>query len=274
MRTAAALVAVLVVVAGSASCTSPSEDPKERVPEEKAAFKLRSEPIQPLRAPDVRASHVALGRKLFHEKRLSSTGEIACASCHVVSAGGADSTAHSRGVRGQEGSVNAPSVLNSGNNFALFWDGRAATLEEQAGGPLTNPIEMANTWEATLAFLRGDAGYKAAFDNAFPDGVTEANVRTAIATYERALVTPSRFDRWLLGDASAITEDERKGYELFKSVGCVACHQGRNVGGNMYQRFGVMGDYFKDRGNIVEADYGRYNVTMRRLRAARPSCPV
>jgi cytochrome c peroxidase len=113
-----------------------------------------------------------------------------------------------------------------------------------------------------LAKLRADESYSRAFAGLFADGVTEANVRTAIAAFERTLTTPgSRFDRWLAGERSLLTEAEASGYERFKTAGCIACHQGRNVGGNMFQRFGVMGDYFADRGNVTKADYGRYNVT-------------
>jgi cytochrome c peroxidase len=223
---------------------------------------LRSEPILPLpKPPDAAPALVKLGKALFEDKRLSVKGTVSCASCHDVANGGDDGLALSKGADGQDGKVNAPTVLNSGFQTALFWDGRAGTLEEQVGFPLTDPLEMASTWDHALGAIRADAGYRDRFAAAFPDGITEANVRTAIATYERALVTPSRFDRWLGGDNQALSADERAGYELFKSVGCTACHQGVNVGGNMYQRFGVMGDYFADRGNVTERDFGRYNVT-------------
>ncbi len=223
---------------------------------------LRSEPILPLpKPPEASSALVKLGKALFEDKRLSVKGTVSCASCHDVANGGDDGLALSKGADGRDGKVNAPTVLNSGFQTALFWDGRAGTLEEQVGFPLTDPLEMASSWDHALGAIRADAGYRDRFAAAFPDGITEANVRTAIATYERALVTPSRFDRWLGGDNQALSADERAGYELFKSVGCTACHQGVNVGGNMYQRFGVMGDYFADRGNVTERDFGRYNVT-------------
>jgi cytochrome c peroxidase len=153
-------------------------------------------------------------------------------------------------------------VYNASLNFVQFWDGRAASLEEQINGPFTNPLEMAMSWPRILELLRGNPSYAADFQAAFPDGVTEQNVRTAIADFERTLLTTgSRFDRFLSGDQGALDAQARTGYEIFKSVGCIACHQGSNVGGNMFQRFGVLGDYFKDRGNVTEADFGRYNVT-------------
>ncbi len=230
---------------------------------ETMAIELSHEPLAPLPA----ARHhdpqiVALGERLYHDPGLSSDGTIACASCHDIAQGGDDGRARSLGVQQQEGDVNAPTVLNSGLNFVQFWDGRADTLEDQAGGPLLNPAEMGNTWPKVLATLAADAAYVRQFGAAFADGINEKNVRSALATFERTLLTPdSRFDRWLRGDKSALNADEAAGYELFKAVGCIACHQGQNVGGNMYQRFGVFGNYFKDRGAIKRADAGRYNVT-------------
>jgi cytochrome c peroxidase len=175
--------------------------------------------------------------------------------------GGVDAKPLSLGVSGKLGLVNAPTVYNSSLNFVQFWDGRAATLEEQVGGPITNPIEMGSSWSKVLAALAKDPSYVADFA-ALPGGVTEANVRRAIADFERTLLTRgSAYDRFLAGDEKALSSEARAGYEMFKSVGCIACHQGRNVGGNMFQRFGVLGDYFKDRGHVSDADYGRYNVT-------------
>ena len=220
------------------------------------------EPIEPLpAAPPLDRKVVALGRRLFHEPRLSGDGRVSCSSCHDLAKGGANDRERSLGVNGVQGLVNAPTVYNASLNFVQFWDGRAATLEEQIGGPITNSLEMGSTWEKVLAALRADASYVADFA-ALPGGVTEANVRRAIADFERTLLTRgSPFDRFLAGDESALGAEARAGYEMFKSVGCIACHQGRNVGGNMFQRFGVLGDYFKDRGHVSDVDYGRYNVT-------------
>ena len=224
---------------------------------------LEREPIEPLpKSLGASPEHARLGRRLFNDKRLSGDDSVACATCHDLKHGGVDGRAHSLGVSGKVGAVNAPTVLNAGLNFALFWDGRAATLEEQAGGPIQNPLEMASSFSSVLKKLERDADYVQTFKKLFADGLTEANVRGAIADYERTLLTPgSPFDRFLEGDKAAISEQAKAGYLLFKGVGCVACHQGRNVGGNMFQRFGVFGNYFKDRGNIGEADYGRFNVT-------------
>lgn len=260
---AGALLLAVAIMSQSAACKSESRrKPSASSSQTSEGLSLRSEPILPLRPPEPQSAElVALGRDLFQDKRLSADQSVACTSCHDLAAGGDDGLKRSKGVGGKEGKVNALTVLNAALQTTMFWDGRAASLEDQIGFPLNDPLEMAMSWTDALAALRADARYPARFAASFSDGITEGNVRKAIAAFERTLVTPSRFDRWLSGDNAAITEEERSGYELFKSVGCTACHQGVNVGGNMFQRFGVMGDYFQDRGNVTEPDYGRYNVT-------------
>jgi len=265
--------AAVAVVCATASC-SESRTPAPRPEREPTAAKVlpssaapaattSREPLEALpNQVKVDPAVVALGRRLFHEPRLSSSAKVSCASCHDLAKGGVDGQKLSSGVGGQLGLVNAPTVYNAALNFVQFWDGRAATLEEQIGFPVTNPAEMGSSWQKTLAFLAGDPSYSAAFTASFPDGVTEANTRRAIADFERTLLTKNApFDRYLAGDEHALSPEARTGYETFKSVGCIACHQGRNVGGNMFQKFGVLGDYFKDRGHVTDADYGRYNVT-------------
>jgi cytochrome c peroxidase len=222
-----------------------------------------NEPIQPLPQPlSLDPRTVALGKRLFHDPTLSADGTVSCATCHDLAQGGEDGRTQSIGVGGAVGEVNAPTVLNAAFNFKQFWDGRAGTLEEQVSGPLLNPKEMASDWSTVLATLRNDAEYAQAFDAIYPDGLTETNVRDALATFQRALVTAdARFDRYLRGEIGAISAIERDGYELFKELGCVTCHQGVAIGGNMFQTFGKMADYFADRGNIQPADLGRFNVT-------------
>jgi cytochrome c peroxidase len=166
------------------------------------------------------------------------------------------------GIGGAKGPINAPTVFNAGLNFRQFWDGRANSLEEQVSGPVHNPKEMGSSWTEVLAKLSQDKELVAQFKDSFPDGVLAKNVQESLAVFQRSLVTPnSRFDKYLLGDNKALSAEELKGYQLFKSYGCIACHQGAAVGGNMFQVFGVMGDYFKKRGGVNEADLGRYNVT-------------
>jgi cytochrome c peroxidase len=221
------------------------------------------EPIKPIPLENkLDAKKVNLGDKLFHDKRLSKGNAVACVSCHGLNTGGTDRLQVSTGIGGVKGAVNAPSVFNAGFNFRQFWDGRANSLEEQATGPVHNPKEMGSSWAEVVAKLAQDAEMSARFKELYPDGVQAKNIQDALAVYQRSLVTPNaRFDKYLRGDKSALNGEELKGYQLFKSYGCVACHQGVNVGGNMFQVFGVMGDYFKQRGNVTEADLGRYNVT-------------
>jgi cytochrome c peroxidase len=228
-----------------------------------AAAQLADEPIKPLPLKlTLDARKVELGRTLFNDKRLSKDNSISCASCHDVAKGGGDGKPVAVGIGGQLGPINTPTVLNSSFNFRQFWNGRAATLEEQAAGPVHNPGEMGSNWEEVLGKLSKDVSLVGRVATIYKDGLKPANIQDAIATYERSLVTPSRFDRFLRGDAKAISQDEQRGYQLFKTYGCVACHQGVNVGGNMYQTFGVMDEYFKARGKpITDADLGRYAVT-------------
>ena len=222
------------------------------------------EPIKPLKAPwKLAPARVELGRKLFHDPRLSANGTLSCAGCHDLGKGGVDNRSHSVGFSGKVTGVNAPTVLNAALNFKQFWNGRADSLEGQIEQVVVNPVEMGSSWDGVVAWVSKDSAYSREFGKAYKDAVTKRNIVDAIATFERSLLTPSRFDRFLLGDANAITPEEKQGYEKFKQYGCVACHQGMNVGGNMFQTFGVMGDYFKARGSLTDADLGRYGVTKR-----------
>jgi len=205
---------------------------------------------------------VKLGKLLFNDPRLSSDDTVSCATCHPLDRGGADGLPRSVGVGGQVGLVNAPTVLNAGLNFRQFWDGRAASLEEQINGPVNNPVEMASSWEQLLGKLQADPDYRRLFAQSYPDGITAAAVRDAIATFERALNTPnSPFDRYLLGDTNALDLNARRGYRLFVDFGCISCHQGANVGGNLYARFGIIEDSLDQHKDAEGPDLGRFNLT-------------
>ncbi len=223
------------------------------------------EPILPIPIPqfsETEKAEIFLGRSLFHDPRLSHDNTTSCASCHSLELAGVDKRRVSVGINGAMGKVNAPTVINSGFNLAQFWDGRAATLEEQAAGPVHNPIEMGSSWDEVLEKLRVDELYPARFKALYEEGLTAQNIQRAIAQFERSLVTVNApFDRYLRGDETAIPEEAKQGYRLFKSYGCVACHQGKNVGGNMYARMGAMGNYFIQKDELDSADLGRYNVT-------------
>lgn len=214
---------------------------------------------------EVDQRRVELGRDLFFDTRLSADGTISCASCHDLSAGGDDGRKTAIGIGDAQGPINTPTVLNSGLNFAQFWDGRARNLQEQVAGPITNPIEMGSSWRQVLSRLAADPPTVERFQASYPEGLNEQSVADAIAAYERALLTlNSPFDRFLQGEQEAISSDAAEGYALFQKLGCVSCHQGRALGGNLYQRLGVMEDYFELRGRPpTQADLGRFNVTGR-----------
>ena len=217
-------------------------------------------PLPPV--PVLDAAKVELGRRLFNEPRLSVNNTLSCASCHRLESGGADITPFSLGFDGKPVAINTPSVFNASLNFKQFWNGRVDTLEAQIEQVVISPVEMGSDWKTVVQNLTDLPLYQRAFSQAYPDGVTAANVQNALATYERTLLTPnSRFDQYLLGNTEILTTQEKYGYQRFKEYGCIACHQGINIGGNMFQKFGVMGDYFKARGNPVEADLGRYLLT-------------
>lgn len=265
MKQAKWVVTVLAALA-VAGCTkkeapAPAADEKAAVEQEKPA--APSEPILPLPdSVDVNMDKVLVGRSLYFDTALSGDGTVSCATCHMLEHGGAEPRKTSTGIGGQMGPINSPTVLNSSYNFVQFWDGRAKDLQEQAAGPVENPIEMGAKWDNVVKRLAKNEEYAAAFAKLYEDGITKDNVTDAIAEYEKSLITPSRFDAYLRGDQDAITDAEKQGYQTFKEVGCTACHSGINVGGAMFQKMGLVKDYFKDRGTpITDADLGRFNVT-------------
>ncbi|MCX7824857.1 MAG: cytochrome-c peroxidase [Verrucomicrobiae bacterium] len=228
------------------------------------APQFQNDPVQPLpEKVDLDARKVALGDKLYHDKRLSKDNSLACAGCHDLAKGGTDQQQYSKGVGGQLGGINAPTTFNAGFQFKQFWDGRAATLEEQADGPPNNPIEMASNWPEIIGKLKQDAEFTKEFTAVYPEGFSKETITSAIATFERTLLTPSRFDKFLRGQADALTADEKRGYELFKSHGCATCHAGKILGGQSFELMSRHGDYIADRGNRTDADLGRYSVTKR-----------
>ncbi|MCP4996798.1 MAG: cytochrome-c peroxidase [Gammaproteobacteria bacterium] len=207
---------------------------------------LADEPITPVKpVQNINLAQVELGKKLYFDPRLSKSGFISCNSCHNLSMGGTDNLKTSIGHNWQQGPINAPTVLNSSLSLAQFWDGRAADLKAQAGGPIANPGEMAFTHTLAIDVLESIPAYVTEFKQVFGKGkINIDQVTVAIAEFEKTLVTPnSRFDQWLLGDKDALTADELAGYNLFKSTGCAACHNGEAVGGNSFQKMGVVEPY-------------------------------
>jgi cytochrome c peroxidase len=213
----------------------------------------------PAKAGTLAEDQVNLGRMLYYEPRLSKSQKISCNSCHGLATYGVDSQPTSDGHRGQKGDRNSPSVYNAAGHFVQFWDGRAADVEEQAKGPMMNPVEMAMPAEKqVLAVLKSMPEYVAAFKKAFPqdkDPVTFDNAAKAIGAFERKLVTPSRWDKFLKGDQTALTSEEKIGFNGFLAAGCQTCHAGALLGANLYQKLGLVKPYPN------QADPGRAKAT-------------
>lgn len=230
------------------------------------AFAARgAEPLQPLPELALDPAKVALGRTLFHDTRMSKDGTLSCASCHRFAQGGADPRPVSVGFGGAAGQTNSPSIFNLAFQSVFNWDGRNASLAQQFGRSVPNPRDTAGSWDALVEATRRDGALAAQFRAIYATGVTQENYIDAATTYVRSLATPSRFDRYLRGEASAISEDEKRGYAQFKQAGCAACHSGVAVGGNMMARLGVAEDYFRAKAGrglpVTKADDGRFNVT-------------
>jgi cytochrome c peroxidase len=260
MRTLAAALTAASLAAGWSTAWS-AEDPLMK--EAQDLF----EPI-PLKPPVVEGvtatpAMVELGKALYFDPRLSVSHNISCNTCHRVGLGGVDMLPVSIGHKFQKGNRNAPTVLNSVFNTAQFWDGRAADLREQAGGPIQNPVEMAITHQHAIEMLKGIPGYAPMFAAAFPkdgDPITIGNVERAIAAFEATLITPNApVDKYLRGDANALTADQKQGLKLFIDTGCATCHSGINFGGSMYAPFGVVEKPGAD--ILPPADKGRFQVT-------------
>jgi cytochrome c peroxidase len=224
---------------------------------------------------------VKLGRALFYEPRLSKNHDISCSSCHDLETYGIDHHPVSTGHKGQTGRRNALSVYNTGGHIALFWDGRAETLEEQAKGPILNPVEMAMPNAASVvAALKSIPGYVTMFQEAFPgahDPLTFDNVAKAIAAFERQLVTPGRFDSYLKGDEKALTEEELTGLYTFIKLGCPTCHNRAQVGAKNIQRLGLVKDYpgltDNGRSDVTKDERDRYYFRVASLRNVEKTGP-
>lgn len=244
------LVSVLILV-GSVSVASAWEALPTKAPE-------------PADNPTTPAK-VALGQILYHDPRLSSTGTVSCASCHNTMLGGEDNRPNSMGVNGQTGGRSAPTVWNAAFNTVQFWDGRAASLEDQAAGPVTNPIEMGmKNWGAVIARLKKIEDYDGLYQKAFGNGsITKDNTTKAIAAYERTLITPnSPYDKFVKGDKSALSSQQIKGMEKFAELGCAGCHSGPAFNGpGTYQKFPMFSNGYFEAQYKISKDMGREEAT-------------
>lgn len=214
--------------------------------------------VQPL--PDfipADKAKAALGEQLYNDTRFSADNTVSCASCHSLAKGGTDNLRFSVGVGGLKGGVNAPTVFNAVFNMRQFWDGRAAHLAAQAGGPPLNPVEMASTnWTQIITKFEQDPAFKAAFTAVYPEGFSEASLCDAIATFERRLVTPDcRFDKLLKGDKASLSAEEARGYSLFQTHRCATCHAGPAMGGLSFECADLKADYFAGR-ELTDGDAG------------------
>lgn len=275
MKPSTILLAATTAIGSTLAACSPQQQSSSPPPV------VRNEPVSPILPADPRDPRlVELGKKLYFDPRLSKSGFISCNSCHNLSMGGSDNLKSSIGHNWSKGPINAPTVLNSSMNLAQFWDGRAKDLQEQAGGPIANPGEMAFTHELAVTMLSSIPEYVEEFRKAFgSEEIDIDKVTLAIAAFEETLVTPgSRFDLWLQGDERAITSEELAGYELFKSSGCTACHNGPLLGGNSYQKMGVIKPYeatspAEGRSAVTGKDADRFNFkvpTMRNVELTYP----
>lgn len=213
--------------------------------------------IQPIpRIKAIDQQWVKLGRALFNSTLLSKDGTISCASCHSIKDGGDDGFPVSTGIEGRIGTRNSPTVLNSVFNFRQFWDGRSPDLADQLTGPIHNPLEMGSSFVEIIAKLKQQPEFVAMFQRLSPKGITEESIVKALVTFEESLVTPNApIDRFLLGDKNALSAQQKRGLKKFTSFGCVSCHQGVNIGGNLYQRLGRISEVpkklLKDQGRFV-----------------------
>ncbi len=208
---------------------------------------------------------VELGKMLYHDPRLSSTGTVSCSSCHNTMLGGEDNRPNSMGVHGQTGGRSAPTVWNAAFNSVQFWDGRAPSLEAQAAGPVTNPIEMGmKSWDDVVERLKAIEGYNQAFEQVFgKDSISKDNATKAIAAYERTLITPnSPYDQYVEGNKAVLTVQQVRGMDKVAELGCTSCHSGAAFnGGGSFQKFPVMSnDYFEAQYHFKK-DQGLAEVT-------------
>lgn len=208
-----------------------------------------------------------LGKKLYFDPILSKDNSISCASCHNLELGGVDNLKFSYGIDGKIGNINTPTVLNAIYNFRQMWDGRAKDLSHQIEFPITNPNEMGNSFKNIIKSLKNDKYYNETFNKIYKDGITKKNIGNSLEEFQKTLVTPSAFDEYLRGDVNALTQNQKKGYELFQKKGCVSCHNGVNIGGGLFARFGLIDHSIA---NILEEKktyegdnphFGLYNVT-------------
>ena len=225
----------------------------------------RQEPISPIpRTVEVDDARAQLGETLFFDTRLSTNNSVSCATCHQLAVGGDDNQAAGLSLTADKHAINTPTVFNARYNFRQNWDGSAKSLAEQIDVDLSNHHEFSNQWDNIIEQLSQDQKLTQDFNLVFKEGINRKNIVAALVEFEKTLITPdSRFDDYLRNIDDSLTDEEIAGYTLFKALGCISCHQGINIGGNLFQKFGIFYDYLAERGDIDERDYGKFNTTNR-----------
>jgi cytochrome c peroxidase len=231
------------------------------------SFASADHPFEPLPEQYGGGPAATLGKKLYADSLMSVDGTLTCFSCHDVQKGGTDGLPKAHVASRETGQINTGTIFNLAFNFRFNWNGKFVTLLNHINGPVTGKNLMGMSWPELLKRVKAKEEYRRMFRDIYSDGVTIANIQHAVTEYQLSLVTPNApFDRFLRGDTTALNDKEHEGYQLFKSLGCASCHQGINIGGNLFAKIGVMGEYFDDRvsegrGDLVDADYGRYQIT-------------
>jgi cytochrome c peroxidase len=230
---------ICILIAGGLLLSAAIPQPLERVPETNNMFS--EEPITPApRPPQIDPLKIRLGERLFGDRRLSRDNSRSCSSCHDLATNGATRLSYDDGLDGSSLPLNTLTVFNAALSFRLGWEGKLRSIEQDIKASLENPQIMGANISELADKLGADPGLRRDFTAAYGGGPDAGNIVDALASFQRTLVTPdSRFDRWLAGDAAALTAQEQDGYRLFKSLGCISCHQGVNIGGNLFQRHGI-----------------------------------
>ncbi|NVO20227.1 MAG: c-type cytochrome [Bacteroidetes bacterium] len=265
------IIAVMAVLVALVACKNNQQSQNANQPKDDSVLTMAKNYFQALPKEAVNPENlvtpekVALGKTLYFDNRLSMHNTQSCNTCHNVASFGVDNNSTSKGDLGKNGNRNSPTTFNAALHFLQFWDGRMKNVEEQAGGPVMNPAEMNMPAEKeVIARLSKSEGYKKMFASAYPkdkDPITFDNMKKAIAAYERTLLTPGKFDKYLDGDATALNDQEKKGLHTFITTGCIACHTGALLGATMFQKFPLIGTDYKSLTGSVKDDKGKMEVT-------------
>ena len=264
------ILTIIAIVAFTVACKNNQSNNQVSGVNADSVLLLAKNLFQPLptEAPNpdnaVTPEKVLLGKTLYYDNRLSLNNTESCNTCHNLATFGVDNKSTSPGDNGKLGNRNSPTVLNAALHFVQFWDGRMKDVEEQAGGPVMNPAEMGMPDEKlVMSRLANNEGYKKMFEAAFPSDkqpVSFTNMRKSIAAFERTLLTPGKFDKFLGGDLTALNEQELKGVNTFVETGCTTCHMGPLLGGNMFQKYPLFGTHKELTGSTVD-DFGKMAAT-------------